>query len=214
MRRAAFTLVELMVVVAITASLGGILLTAIGIARGAARRVACLNNLRQVGMAAVAYADEHDGLLPAEGNKGARRPAASPAWFYRLPPYLGMADVNRRNSVFQCPSFHAFDPSHFDHASPKSYKLNGYLDNRGRRPHYQLGRAPDEGRIVGFIDAVAGETGMGQWGHAAHTAVDEERHGGRANVLYLDMHTAATERRKPGKSWRGSLRWESERWRR
>jgi len=64
MKRNGFTLVELLVVVAIIALLLGILLPALGKAREIARTSVCLSNLKQIGTASVSYAMENGGILP------------------------------------------------------------------------------------------------------------------------------------------------------
>ncbi len=63
-RRGAFTLVELLVVIAIIATLIGLLLPAVQSAREAARRTACRNSLRQVGLAVHACNDAKRYLPP------------------------------------------------------------------------------------------------------------------------------------------------------
>ena len=62
-RQKAFTLIELLVVIAIIALLMAILMPVASAARERGQRVVCLSNLRQLTLAWVQYADDHDGKL-------------------------------------------------------------------------------------------------------------------------------------------------------
>ena len=64
--RRAFTLIEMLVVIAIIGILAGMLLPALNRTRHLAREKGCVSNLRQVYVALKLYADQHDGWFPVE----------------------------------------------------------------------------------------------------------------------------------------------------
>src|SRR5262252_7208715 len=81
-RFAAFTLVELLVVIGIIALLIAILLPALSRALGASREVKCLANLRAIGQAAVLHAHDHKGYFPVAGALWGPATSATPAGLF------------------------------------------------------------------------------------------------------------------------------------
>ncbi|MEJ5253634.1 MAG: prepilin-type N-terminal cleavage/methylation domain-containing protein [Chthonomonadetes bacterium] len=85
--RKGFTMVELLVVIAVVAILSSVLMPVFGRARAAARGSACVSNLRQIGQAFVMYAQDWEGSLPAAMPYAPVAPEGR-AWMTALRPYI------------------------------------------------------------------------------------------------------------------------------
>jgi prepilin-type N-terminal cleavage/methylation domain-containing protein/prepilin-type processing-associated H-X9-DG protein len=105
--RHAFTLVELLVVIGIIALLISMLLPALNKARDSGRTVACLSNLRQLGMSLANYAADNKGYAyPMKYNDVPGQPGTGTSGTFIIRPYIprppGVNDSADR-TVWKCP---------------------------------------------------------------------------------------------------------------
>lgn len=114
MRRASFTLIELVVVMAVITVLLGILLPAMGRARRAGRSVVCLSRLRQMVIAANVYVSNNDGYYPLAGHMDFNDLSSSYEWdFFKKFEQGRLESVrcgylwqdSQVSQIQQCPSF-------------------------------------------------------------------------------------------------------------
>jgi len=207
----AFTLIELLTVIAIIGILAALVMPALGAVRTQAKQAQCSSNLRQIGLALAAYADAHRGAFP-ETSHGAVSNIEEISWIHTLRPYLGNVD-----EVRLCP----LDPRREERLRLRlsSYVLNDYLDAKtyldpfgratGRVPRLGTLREPARTPAV-FVgadtlaldlsaDHIHAREWVNNWSQVtSDIAPDRFRSGnsasnhseGRAPYLYADGHVA------------------------
>lgn len=181
-RRAAFTLVEVLIVVAIIGILAAILLPVFNRARQTARGAVCQSNLRQIGLALDLYVNDHNRFYPDRLLSLA---------------YCSWADdvlsYTKTNKVFTCPlaPIQSASPA-CALGGPMDYLLNvpdGMVQlHQGRiKSPSQLILVLDGNQIGGFTEAGSG-TGPLSSERLKDMGVDL-RHNDGSNALFADGHT-------------------------
>jgi prepilin-type processing-associated H-X9-DG protein/prepilin-type N-terminal cleavage/methylation domain-containing protein len=100
-RLRAFSLTEMMVVIAIVSMLGSMAVPKLLSTRDRAKAVACASNLREIGMAVSLYAMDHAGQLPEAWNEPTKTPYTT-----LLEPYVSQVEESVKHdkkNVFVCP---------------------------------------------------------------------------------------------------------------
>jgi prepilin-type N-terminal cleavage/methylation domain-containing protein/prepilin-type processing-associated H-X9-DG protein len=188
----AFTLVELLVTIAIIAVLAALLLPALSKAKTKAQSTTCLNNLKQWGLATQLYASNNSDLLPDEGFGSPTSYAQfSGGWYYFLPQILKLpsyweqewrtnAAVEPTRTTWICPSnkrrSSGFNLFH--------YCLNEEHDGTGvnDRPKIRLSQIRTPVSVVWLFDS-KNVPGVGP-ANFVHTNL----HNGGAQFTFLDGH--------------------------
>ncbi len=188
MNRKGYTLVEILVVLAVIAVLVAILLPVFSSARGKARTSACQSNLHQLGLALQMYADDHDGTY----TRGQFWPWTSVhLWSDAIEPYV------RNQAVFVCPA-----------AGQDQYSYGYNIAYWGRGDWWDGMHGINDERPVTEADVpLPAETVWvvdygAYWGCGLEFGLQEPaaRHQGGFNALFVDGHVKWLHELSPG-SW-------------
>ena len=128
-----FTLIELLIVVAIIAILAAMLLPALNQARDKAHQTGCLNILREIGKADMLYQHDYDGWVAAINNEDQNLGGRTLKWSLQLFPYLVPGGKNDNSgSIYParmiCPKMYWLKANSKGNCSiTESYGKNGHM---------------------------------------------------------------------------------------
>jgi prepilin-type N-terminal cleavage/methylation domain-containing protein/prepilin-type processing-associated H-X9-DG protein len=191
-----FTLIELLVVIAVIAILAALFLPALSRARGAARSIQCLGQMRQLGLAVGLYAEDNGDEFPRSQHSAFTHRQST--WGRALAPQLGSDSASWTNllrELYRCPTDRR--------PTPWSYGLNVYFelgpddDYEGKPETWRrLGLVPNPTATVVFAEnASSADHIMPNHWTSAEDAVDvaSRRHHQRSNYTFVDGHAESRE---------------------
>ncbi|MGZ4961470.1 MAG: prepilin-type N-terminal cleavage/methylation domain-containing protein [Limisphaerales bacterium] len=189
----AFTLVELLIVVAVIAILASLLLPALASGKSKARSTQCLDQLRQWGIALHLYASANEDAIPRRGQ--GVRPLSNldrpEDWFNALAPEVNQQafgafiksagpNTNSPPPLYVCPDAKPAAGRYF-----LTYAMNMYLSPWNLPEPHETSKVPTPANVVFLQDGGVGYC-------SAFPAVAEyspqARHRQRANIAFVDGH--------------------------
>lgn len=155
-RNFGFTLIELMVVVAVIAILAGLLLPALAKAQQKAQRIQCVSILKQIGLGIQLYAGDHRDRLPGPALAAARASYdknSKDELIYYIATYMGFPPPSDKIYIpepktFVCPGYMRNAPELSSLAGRKVWLLNDDVDPNplNRIPPFGYPRPPYEAK--------------------------------------------------------------------